>query len=226
LTNGINIAAGAGDIVRLRGLDIEGIGTGLIGINVVGVGTLRIENCKIWGFNAGTAVGVLFSIPTGFGSELYVSDSIISENGIGGSTGGGIVTSAAGTATGRFSLDRVRVDNNSAGVRIVTNAGGTGQMSLSMRNSTVSGNSANGITVLSTAATAVAALDNVAATSNGTGVVADGAATRVLITRLTAVANNVGISTASSGQIISYLDNHINNNIASNGVPTSTQVPE
>jgi hypothetical protein len=92
-------------------------------------------------------------------------------------------------------------------------------MSLSMRNSTASGNSANGITVLSTAATAVAALDDVAATSNGTGVVADGAATRVLITRLTAVANNVGISTTSGDKICADNQNHLN------GVPTATQVP-
>src|SRR5262249_21750335 len=156
-TNGINVNAAATDIVRLRGLDIEGVGTGLIGVNVIQVGALRIENCKIWGFNSGSAIGILFAIPSGVGSELYVTDSIISENGIGGATGGGIVTSAAGTATGRFSLDRVRVDNNSAGVRIVTNAGGTGQMSLSMRNSTANGNSANGITILSTPATVHAA---------------------------------------------------------------------
>src|SRR5690242_3697373 len=33
-TNGIVISAGAGDIVILRGLDIEGLGTGLSGIKV------------------------------------------------------------------------------------------------------------------------------------------------------------------------------------------------
>src|SRR5439155_827996 len=123
----------------------------LIGVNVLQVGQLRIEQCKIWGFNAGSAIGVLFNIPTGVGSELYVKDTVISENGIGSSTGGGIVTAPVGSATGRFSLDNVNVDNNSAGVRIVSNVAGGGQMSLSMKNSTANGNGAAGITALSTA---------------------------------------------------------------------------
>jgi hypothetical protein len=224
--NGIVINALATDTVILRGLDFIGSGGGSIGVNVVSVGTLRIEHCKISRFNALDAVGVLFAIPSGFGSDLAISDSVISNNGIAGTTGGGIVTSAAGTATGRIALDRVKVDNNSAGVRIVSNSGGTGQMSLSMRDSTASGNKAVGVTLLSTGATVVAALDNVAATLNGTGVLADGAATRLLITRVTTVANNVGISTANSGVIVSYGDNHINNNISVNGAPTVTQTPQ
>jgi len=96
-TNGINVNAAATDVVRLRGLDIEGVGTGLIGVNVIQVGALRIENCKIWGFNSGSALGVFFQIPTGVGSELYVGDSVISENGSGSTSGGGIIASGAGT---------------------------------------------------------------------------------------------------------------------------------
>src|SRR5262249_27404201 len=151
-TNGINVNAAATDIVRLRGLDIEGVGTGLIGVNVIQVGALRIENCKIWGFNSGSALGVFFQIPTGVGSELYVGDSVISENGSGSTSGGGIIASGAGTGTARISFDRVRLDNNSVGVRIQSNSGGTGQLSLSMRNSTANGNAGNGIVVQSTGA--------------------------------------------------------------------------
>ena len=54
----------------------------------------------------------------------------------------------------------------------------------------------------------------------------DGAATRVLITRLTAIANFIGMSTVNSGVIVSYGDNHINNNISVNGTPTVVQTPE
>src|SRR6201994_2847805 len=39
-TNGIVISAGASDVVVLRGLDIEGLGTGLSGIKLLGAGAL------------------------------------------------------------------------------------------------------------------------------------------------------------------------------------------
>src|SRR5947207_1845172 len=75
--NGFLINAGASDVVRLRGLSIEGAGgsTGVFGGHV---GALRIEQCKIFGFSQN---GVGFLVQSGLGSELYVSDSVISENG-------------------------------------------------------------------------------------------------------------------------------------------------
>src|SRR5437762_429009 len=73
----IGISTGASDVVRLRGLSIEGGGGASYGVLVYQVGALRIEQCKIFGFSEN---GVDFRVPTGFGSELYVSDSVISEN--------------------------------------------------------------------------------------------------------------------------------------------------
>jgi hypothetical protein len=208
----IKINAFATDTVIRRGLSIDGHGLAGIGVEVVSVGTLRIEHCKISRFNIESAAGVFFSIPSGFASDLAISDSVIAQNG-NPTAGGGILTSAGGTATGRIA--RVKVDNNSLGVRI--QHAGTGRMSLSMRDSTASGNKAVGVTLKSIGAPVVASLDNVTATLNGTGLLADGATTRMLITRLTAVSNNVGISTANNGVIVSYGDNHINNNISVNG---------
>jgi len=72
----------------------------------------------------------------------------------------------------------------------------------------------------------VALSGNVAATTNSTGLLVDGAATRVLITRLTAIANFVGMNIVNSGVVVSYGDNHINNNISVNGTPTVLQTPE
>src|SRR5262249_51418881 len=45
-TNGIVISAGAGDVVILRNLDINGLSSGLNGILILGAGDVRIENCK------------------------------------------------------------------------------------------------------------------------------------------------------------------------------------
>src|SRR5205085_12358634 len=64
---GIRINAAATDVVRLRGLSIEGAGTGLTGVSVLQVGALRMEQCKVFGF---TGNGIGFDIPTGVGSEL------------------------------------------------------------------------------------------------------------------------------------------------------------
>src|SRR5262249_55886861 len=104
--------------------------------------------------------------------------------------------------------------------------GSTGRVSLSLRDSTAAGNNSNGIHVVAQGAPIVAALDNVSATTNSTGLLVDGATTRVLVTRLTAIANFIGTSTPNSGVIISYGDNHINNNISVNGTPTVLQTPE
>src|SRR5215467_12245215 len=57
-TNGIVVSAQATDNVILRGLDIEGLGTGLSGINLLGVGTLTTEKCTINGFRGGSALGI------------------------------------------------------------------------------------------------------------------------------------------------------------------------
>src|SRR5262245_16518498 len=199
LVTSIGIATSATDVVRLRGLSIE---SGAEGVHVVQVGVLRIEQCKIFGF---AIHGILFQVSSGVGSELYVSDSVISENGT-MVTDSGIFVRASGTGTARVSLSNVKLDNNRNGLFVQAFPGSTGQINLSMRDSTAAGNGQAGINVQSQGARIVTALDNVTATTNGTGLVADGAETRVLITRLTAISNTVGLSTVNSGVIVSYGD--------------------
>src|ERR1700757_62111 len=46
-TNGVIVNAAATDTVVLRGLDIEGLGTGLDGINFLNGGALHVEKCTI-----------------------------------------------------------------------------------------------------------------------------------------------------------------------------------
>jgi hypothetical protein len=218
----IDVFASATDVVRLRGLSLEGAGSGRYGITSRQVGVLRIEQCKITGF---LEFGVIHTAPSGVGTELYVSDSVISENGA-SFQGSGIFIEAQNTGTARVSLSNVKLDNNYNGLFVQADPGSTGRISLSMRDSTATGNSNIGIEIASQGAPVVAALDNVTATANSTGLLALGAATRVLITRLTAIANFIGIGTFASGVIVSYGDNHINNNISVNGTPTVLQTPQ
>lgn len=227
--NGIVINAGAADNITIRGLAIEGSkGTGVVGINFINGGTVHVEKSRISGFRNSTATGILFAVPTGAGAELIVSDTTIVDNGSGPTTGGGVVIRGTGTASARVVLNRVQLSNNSIGLRADGSAGtSSGVVTVAIRDSISSGNNGIGINIVAgSGATMTAVVDNVSTVANATGLNADGPNARVLISRLTSVGNASGIATGNGGQIISYLDNHINNNAVSNGSPTSTQTPQ
>lgn len=78
-TNGININA-SGKIVALRHLDIEGNGTGLVGINIIAADRVFVEDCEVFGWKSGTARG-LSDGRTGGG--LMVQNTTFRDNGSG-----------------------------------------------------------------------------------------------------------------------------------------------
>src|SRR5882672_2231991 len=51
-TNGIVISAGAADTITLRNLRINGIGSGINGVQYLAGAALIVENCDIFGFTA------------------------------------------------------------------------------------------------------------------------------------------------------------------------------
>src|SRR2546423_1741664 len=78
-TNGIIVnVPNAADKVVLRGLDIEGLGTGLNGITIITGGTVSVESCTINNF---TQSGINFA-PSVANSHLHVLDTIIRNNGV------------------------------------------------------------------------------------------------------------------------------------------------
>src|ERR1051325_4747824 len=174
-TNGIIVNVISSDSVYLRGLQIQGVGSGLAGIDFVQAGVLHVDNCLIHGFNAGNAAGILFA-PTG-PSSLHVADTVVSENGI-GSTGGGIVVRPTGSGFALVSLNRTRAENNTNGIRADT-SGSTGFINMTLNNSALVGNSANDIFLFTTAGHGVVgALANqlVASSNSSAGVRVDGPA--------------------------------------------------
>jgi hypothetical protein len=136
-TNGVNVDAD-GVVVTLRNLSIDGVGTGQIGVNFVNGRVLHIENCKIWGFRAGSAVGINFAPPAGVTGELYVSDSAITDSGNAG-TNGGIVIRPVGTGTAKVMLERVQVKNNTSGIRVDSTAQTANGLSVSVSESISAG---------------------------------------------------------------------------------------
>jgi hypothetical protein len=76
-TPGITVAAGPSDTVVIEGLDIQGLGTGTNGINVVSGLQVYVRNTKIHHF---TQNGINMASSTN-GAKLFVSNSFIIQNG-------------------------------------------------------------------------------------------------------------------------------------------------
>ena len=113
----------------LRGLDIEGLSTGLSGITG---GTVQVENCTIDRF---LTAGINF-VPAVANSKLQVVDTIVRNNGTAGSSGGVLVRpSGAGNAI----LTNVSLDNNNFGLRS-DGSGGTTNLNVTVKGGSASDN--------------------------------------------------------------------------------------
>jgi hypothetical protein len=156
-TNGFVVAAGASDAVYLKGLDFEGVGSGINGILFNSGLSLNVENCLIKDF---TGFGIKFN-PSAIGT-LNVVNTKISHNGT-SSAGGGLQVSATASGFARAMLANVTIDkNNFVGVASVGN--GT-TSAIQIFNSTISHNTSNGISATGTGG--VVKVGNSAIVGNG-----------------------------------------------------------
>jgi Right handed beta helix region len=102
-TNGIVVSVSSTDQVVLNGLDIEGLGTGLDGIKVIGSGTTFIRNCKIRHFT-GNGVNVVGTA----NARVVVENSQILYN------AGGLNVQGAGGVANAATIAHSIVDSNSS----------------------------------------------------------------------------------------------------------------
>jgi hypothetical protein len=219
-TNAINVN-GAGADVILRGLDIEGQGTGLIGINFIQGASLLLDRCNIYGFRSGIAQGIRF-VPS-FTGQLLMFDSVISYNGTGAAGGGIFIDPGAGGTLA--TLERVQIVKNFEGFR-ATGTGG-GPVRISVTNSISSINSTNGIVAHSPAGGAAVEIEiqNSAINHNGlSGILADGATASIVIGNSMLAKNITGFTQANSGVIRSFVNNAVDS-LTSNGAATPPAVP-
>lgn len=114
-TNGIIINALDTDVVILRNLNFEGLGTGLNGINIQNAGAVHVENCVITGFDK----GINFA-PTFLGAQLFVNGTRIQKCRTDG------IAIEKGAATIRETLVSNVVSSTTAGVPPVTTFLGNG----------------------------------------------------------------------------------------------------
>ena len=226
-STGISISAGVGDIVTLRGLVIDGQGTGAFGILLRTANALHVQNCVIRNFQQTSQGYGIFVAAVGVSTQLFVSDTLIYNNGSSIGTGGLFIRpQVSGGVQGAVNavLDRVHFENNVDGLYmlgdLVTGAG----VHVVLRDSVISGNFASGVIAQTVAgqAPAFALIERSSMVNNRSfGVVASGPGATFLLKESTITRNGTGVGTFDSGQLISYRNSTNNNNLGAEGVATS-----
>jgi hypothetical protein len=222
-TNGFTVNAAATDVVVLKGLDFDGLGTGISGISIVSAATVHVRNSSIRNFKAGGS-GITLA-PNNILTALFVSDTFISNNGNSNVTGG-IVIKPQGTGTASVVITNSRVDANTSGVRADATAVSSGTVRATVEGSSISGNANDGATAIANSGTAsVLLIDrSVVAGNTLSGVVANGAT--VLLGNSPVTANGTGLSTSNGGTLFSYRTNNINGNTNDNVAASTTLAPQ
>jgi hypothetical protein len=204
-TNALVVNAGSSDVVILRNLDINGVGTGLAGILILAAGDVRVENCKIYGFS-GRGIDDRRS-----SGELFVTNTVVSNN---GQTG--ILALSGGGSTLNVNLDHVQMHNNGNTGFAIT--GGTRAMVI---HSSATSNTSHGFYADSGA---VLDLDNSVSFGNvNTGLSALSGAT-IRLSNSAVTNNGTGLYAAPGANILSYGSNRIAGNSTGNGPPTGILV--
>ena len=178
-TNAIVINAAATDNIYLKGLDLDGFGTGLVGIEFLSGASLVVDSCVIRGFQGSGGLAIAFK--PGANATMTVVNTVVARNGT-AATGGGIqVLPGNATATATVILSHVTLERNGIGLAAV---GAGAASTVQIYESTING-------------------------SLTTGILASGAGATVRIGR-SAITGSGGAAT--SGNVLSYLDNQINAN--------------
>jgi hypothetical protein len=217
-TFGFNINAPAGSIVTLKGQDVECVGTGTNGVQILGVGVTvhihktQVRSCRNSG--GGNGNGVLVA-PSSGAAKVFIADSYITDNG-GTNQNAGILVRPTAGAQANVSVKNVSVEGNTNGI-FMDGAGGGGAANVAVSKSVLSGNAANGISVFGTGAALNAMVDDSLISSNaGNGVAAAGAGAGAKIGSSTIVYNVTGVS----GSVQSFKNNQIVNN-GTDGTPVT-----
>jgi hypothetical protein len=206
--NGVTINAGAGDSVHLRGLSIEGLGTGANGILFNTGGNLEIENCVIRNF---ASAGINISPSTS--SSVSVSNTIASDNHVDGIS---IAPTRVAVVTG--ALSKVTTNNNNYAGIVVAGTFTLGlPLTVTIVDSEASNNSGFGVVAQSADqyyGDTDVTLRNVNASFNGTGLNLNSGC--ILLVGHSMVTRNVNGVSKSGGNIFSYGDNDIGGNFVDN----------
>ncbi|SRR5579883_572080 len=213
----ITINAGASDTVTLRGLNIDGLGTGSNGIVFNSGGSLTVVNCVIRHFfgQVTTGNGILIQ-PTSGPMNFLISNVIVSDN----SYVGVYFLPTSGTPSVTGAIDHVIATNSSYGIELDP---AVGSLTAAISNTVASNNFGRGIGVSpTTSGRVVVSIDNSTISGNETSGVYAGGAAIVRMGRTVSSSNGFGVYNSTSGNTLyTYGDNRINDNgtdVAGTGV--------
>jgi hypothetical protein len=216
--NGFIINAPAGSIVTLKGQDVECIGTGINGIEMINVGVTlhvhktQIRNCRASGGNGN---GILVA-PSSGTAKVVIADSYITDNGGTGSNAGLLVRPTAG-AFANVSVNRVQFESNTNAI-FMDGSGGGGASNLTVKGSVLSTSTSNGIAVSSTGAGFKAIVESSSLVFNASaGATAAGVSATLLIGGNTIQGNVTGVLN-SGATVQSFKNNQIGLN-GTDGTP-------
>jgi hypothetical protein len=215
-TNGIVVQAGTGDIVTLKGLEFEGLGTGLNAVRFLSGKELHMHKFQIRHF---TNSGI--DIEPSNSTRVLLADGYISDCGTGTGFAAILVRQNSG-ANASVSINRVQMEDNLNGV-FADGSGGGGIAHVQVRDSVVSASLNNGITISSTGPSFTADVVNTIISYNiNIGAAVSGAAASLKLGGNTITSNVNGVSN-SGGTLQSFMNNQITDNI-NDGTPI-TAVP-
>ena len=209
--NGIIINAGANDVINLRGLAIEGAGTGLNGVQILSAGEVHIQDMLIRNFHGSTTSAGVNVVPTVNPVKVTINNTTIAN--AGSPTGGaGVLVRPTGSATttATVTVANSELTGNTAGVK-ADGAGGAGPIKVMVTDSVSSSNVGQGFFAQSAAgATVNMVLNGVTGANNGSfGSRTDGANATLIVGRSTFSGNGAaGMGLVNGGVLKSYRDNH------------------
>jgi hypothetical protein len=195
-TNGIIVAAGNGDLVFLKGIDFQGLGSGLAGIRYQSGASLHVEDCTVNGFNFGIQI-----VPTSGFATFTILRTTLFHN-----IGGGIQIRPTSGFSGGV-IEQTTLTRNAGPGITVDGTGGASTLAVAIHGSVINGNTiADG--VFATGAVANVLVDKSVIVNNSNGLNATGGATiRVGSSSITGNASSIG----GTG-VLSYGSNEINGN--------------
>lgn len=206
-TNGIIInTPNATDTVTLRGLQINGAGTGINGVRMIGSGRVVIEDCTIQGV---TTNGIDLS-PVG-AAKVLVRNSTISR----APAGSGISVTPTGAGSVVLTVENSSLVHNRNGITLTSGIA-------TINNSVISQNDLNGVFANSSGANIVVNVNDSTVSNNlAVGIRALSATSSVFVGNTTISNNGTGVLAAGGSSISTYQTNRLNSNTTP-GVFTAT----
>jgi len=213
---GVGITINTTGAVGLKGLTIEGIGTGSIGIQYTAAGKLEVQDCLITGF---TTAGIAYQ-PNGTSSILVTNTKIEGNSGIGINVEPTSLSSSdivQATLLGDASFNQTGIQVIGDGLNI------TAVILAVIQNGTISNNQ-TGVNVRSSGAVTNVFVRNEIVQGNSTGLSLSGTAPNGLSLTLGAntIAANLTPITATGGTLKSFNDNYAVDN--KNALPSATPI--